>query len=63
MARWVRCKHPVDPTTRVYINLDQVVRITPVRGGAEITYAGSPQPILVGSNAINILADEDVKEA
>jgi len=57
MATWVVCKDPIDPTKRIVVNLEQVVAISKVSGGAEIIYAGSSEPITVASSPTEILGE------
>lgn len=64
MTKWIWCKHPVNPKARIAVNLDQVVSLTPVRGGARIRYVGSAgKSFLVANTPDEILNNQDFDSA
>jgi len=59
IARWIRCKHPLDPNNHVVINLEQVVSLTSFPGGSMVLYPGAQAAFPVASTPDEILKDED----
>jgi hypothetical protein len=63
MADWVKCKGPNDPNDSIYVNLDQVVSITPIPAGCHILYAGTEEAFAVANRASDILGSNVVRDA
>jgi hypothetical protein len=63
MADWVKCKDPNDPNDSIYVNLDQVVSITPIPAGCHILYPGTEEPFAVANRASDILGNNKVRDA
>jgi hypothetical protein len=58
MTKWIYCQDPSHPDERIAVNLEQVVSISPVRGGSRILYAGTESGFEVANSPDQILANE-----